>query len=82
MSHVTQGALLAVFLGICLGISAAEAAKQGAPMQKEKSFLMTAAEGQQAEIALGRMAMERAESEKVKQFAQRMIEDHTKPVRK
>jgi putative membrane protein len=45
---------------------------------KDQQFLMTAAGAQKAEVALGQMAIERAASEKVKQLAQRMVEDHTK----
>jgi putative membrane protein len=78
MAHMARGTLLALLLGLCLGISAAEAAKQGAPVQKDAGFLTTAAGAQKAEIALSQMATERAESEKVKQFAHRMIEDHSK----
>ena len=44
----------------------------------DQKFLMTAAEAQKMEIALGQTAVDRAESEKVKQFAQRMVDDHTK----
>jgi putative membrane protein len=53
-------------------------AEQKTVTQKEKAFLTKVAAGQKAEIALGQMATERAESEKVKQFAHRMIEDHQK----
>ena len=45
-------------------------------MPKDQSFLIEAAAAQKSEIALGRMAAERAESDKVKQFGRRMIEDH------
>ena len=53
-------------------------AGEDAITSKDQQFLMTAAAAQKAEIALGQMAAERAESEKVKQLAQRMVEDHTK----
>jgi len=43
-----------------------------------QSFLKKAAEGQQAEIAMGRLASERAGDEKVKQFGALMMEDHRK----
>jgi len=42
------------------------------------SFLKKAAEGQQAEIAMGRLASERAGDEQVKQFGAQMVEDHQK----
>lgn len=43
-----------------------------------QSFLEKAAEGQQAEIAMGRLASERAGDEQVKQFGTQMMEDHQK----
>ena len=45
---------------------------------EEKHFLTKVSGSQEAEIALGRMAADRAESAKVKQFGQRMIADHQK----
>lgn len=42
------------------------------------SFLHHAAEGQQSEIELGQMAIQKAGNEQVKQFGARIIEDHTK----
>ena len=45
---------------------------------EEKHFLTKVSGSQEAEIAFGRMAADRAESAKVKQFGQRMIEDHQK----
>lgn len=45
---------------------------------EEKHFLTKVSEDGKAEIAFGLMAADRAESPKVKQFGQRMIEDHQK----
>jgi putative membrane protein len=44
----------------------------------DAKFMMTAAAGGMAEVELGRLALERASSDSVKQYAQRMIDDHTK----
>ena len=41
-------------------------------------FLKTAAEDNQAEIALGQLALQHAESAEVKQFGATMIQDHQK----
>ena len=71
-----------IAIGIVLGVvstasvGAAAERKPGIPM--EKHFLVKAAGGQQAEIAFGEMAAKRGESEKVKEFGHRMIEDHQK----
>lgn len=46
--------------------------------QKEKEFLSKAAGAQKAEMAFGLMASDRADNAKVKQFGERMIDDHQK----
>ncbi len=43
----------------------------------DKTFATKAASGGQAEVELGRLAAQNAESPKVKEFAQRMVTDHT-----
>lgn len=43
-----------------------------------RSFIEKAAEGQQEEIALGQLALERAGDEQVKRFGAQMVEDHQK----
>jgi putative membrane protein len=45
---------------------------------KDKMFLHKAAEGGMAEVQLGQLALQRAGSDDVKSFAQKMIDDHTK----
>lgn len=67
------GLALGAFIGAGMATAAEPAAKAN-----DKEFLVKAAGGQKAEIALGEMATQRAESDKVKQFGQRMIEDHQK----
>lgn len=44
----------------------------------EESFLKTAAQGNQAEIALGQLAERKAFSPEVKQFGAKMVQDHQK----
>src|SRR5690242_13256010 len=48
------------------------------PGDRGDLFLKTAAEGNQAEIALGQLALQLAESAEVKQFGATMIQDHQK----
>ena len=48
---------------------------QGSP---DQAFMMKAAQGGMAEVELGNVAKSNAENQAVKDFGQRMIDDHTK----
>ena len=70
--------------GAALGVLAlawTAAAQQGAPtntkvQRSDRNFIEKAAEGGKEEVELGRLAQSKASNEAVKQFAQRMVEDH------
>jgi putative membrane protein len=67
-------------LGLLTLVSAA-AAQQSAPtntklQRSDRNFIMKAAEGGREEVELGRLAQSKASSDGVKQFGQRMVEDH------
>ena len=66
---------LCVALMVAAGVGTG-LARTADPMPKDQSFLLEAAAAQEAEISLGRMATERAKTDRVKQFGQRMIDDH------
>jgi putative membrane protein len=44
----------------------------------DRKFMEKAAEGGMAEVQLGKLATQKAESDQVKQFGQRMVDDHSK----
>jgi putative membrane protein len=44
----------------------------------DKKFVRDAAQGGMAEVELGKLATEKASSDDVKKFGQRMVDDHTK----
>ena len=44
----------------------------------DRKFVREAAQGGMAEVELGKLATERASSEEVKKFGQRMVDDHTR----
>jgi putative membrane protein len=50
----------------------------GAMAAADKSFVMEAARGGMAEVELGKLATEKASNADVKQFGQRMVDDHGK----
>ncbi len=43
-----------------------------------KTFVKKAAEGGLAEVELGKLATQKASSEEVKKFGQKMVDDHSK----
>ena len=66
--------------GVALGQDAASAGSQGASstMAQDKMFVKNAAEGSTAEIQLSQMALKKSHNDEVKQYAQKMVDDHTK----
>jgi putative membrane protein len=44
----------------------------------DRMFVKKAMQGSMAEVQLGQLTLQKSENEQVKQFAQRMIDDHTK----
>ena len=50
----------------------------GGEAKNSGSFTTSAAQGGMAEVKMGNLALAKAQSEEVKQFAQQMVADHTK----
>ena len=59
------------------GQSAAQQAGKSRLDPQDRKFLMDAAQGGLLEVEAGRLALERASSEPVRQFAQQLVKDHT-----
>ena len=73
------GMFLCAVIGAALLVSAAGvSAGQGDQALSDHQFLNEAARGSLAEITLGQMAEAKARNPQVKQFAARMIADHSK----
>jgi putative membrane protein len=80
----TMIATVAVLSVLALAWTAA--AQQGSPtntastntkvQRSDRNFIVKAAQGGKEEVELGRLAQSKASNEAVKQFAQRMVEDH------
>jgi putative membrane protein len=61
------------------GTESSEANASGSQLSaKDKAFMKKAAQGGQEEVEIGQMIADKAKSDDVKQFAQRMVQDHTK----
>jgi putative membrane protein len=50
----------------------------GQPSPMDKMFVRKALQGGMAEVQLGQLTLQKSNNDQVKQFAQRMIDDHTK----
>ncbi|WP_119459016.1 DUF4142 domain-containing protein [Rhodospirillaceae bacterium SYSU D60014] len=73
---VTATAFFAMVLAAPM--TTASAQQMGGDLSvQDRYFLLHAAQDGAAEVAMGKVAVEKAQSEEVKQFAQRMIDDHT-----
>ena len=60
------------------GARAAEGRAAATLARADRQFLMQAAEAGMAEVRAGELASQKASSPQVRQFAQRMVDDHTK----
>lgn len=75
-----------VFLAVCSLMGAAllcacsvsDAQDTTSPSASDKKFVQAALQGGAAEVQLGQLAVQKSKSEDVKQFGQKMIDDHTK----
>jgi putative membrane protein len=50
---------------------------EGDSTDQDKEFLMKSAEGNMAEIELSKLALQKSQNDEVKQFAKKMVDDHT-----
>jgi putative membrane protein len=81
--QIARAAGMAAFTGMVLlgGLAAQDkAANTGKSMLKgtDSKFVTEAAQGGMAEVKLGQLAAEKASSPDVKQFGQKMVNDHTR----
>ena len=68
----------AITTSMLLGIGSVGAADNAQGNHPDRKFFKKAAQGGMAEVALGQMAADKAESDAVKNFGQRMVTDHGK----
>lgn len=70
-------AVLAMTVAQCIGMATAQSAKTSVS-EMDSKFVKEAAQGGAAEVELGHLAMQKAASDDVKQFGQRMVTDHSR----
>jgi putative membrane protein len=68
---------LAAGLTLAAGIGVAQKS-EASRVAADNTFITKAAQGNMAEVEMGRLATQHATDAKVKQFGQRMIDDHSK----
>src|ERR1700694_2078048 len=79
MSHVLARILIAVStLAFAPGLYAADKKADAKLSSNDRNFIKDAAEDNLAEVELGKIAQQNASSAEVKQFGQRMVDDHGK----
>lgn len=76
--HLTLGGTVAVLCLLTQTHSANAAESHGQLSRADYNFAVEAYRGSTEEVALGKLAQEKATDPAVKQFARRMVEDHTK----
>ncbi len=85
--------LVAVAVMMCMGMRMSAVAQDNTSMNSgegqdmnrdmmkmssaDRKFMMTAATGGMAEVEMARMALQKSASDSVKQYAQKMVDDHT-----
>jgi putative membrane protein len=61
-----------------MGMPGADTSSANQQAMADQEFVKKALEGGAAEVQLGQLAQQKSQSEDVKQFAQKMVEDHTR----
>jgi putative membrane protein len=74
---VVQSWSLVAIIGASALLAAAPQASPNSDAQ-DKMFVAQSSEGSLAEVELGKLALKKSQDPEIKQFAQKMIEDHTR----
>lgn len=77
-SLMLRAASLVAVFGMLAFAQQSGAASKSDISTADRKFAMEAAQGGMAEVQLGQLAKDKASSDAVKQFGQKMVDDHTK----
>ncbi|HEX4133828.1 MAG TPA: DUF4142 domain-containing protein [Bryobacteraceae bacterium] len=69
---------MGLFIGLGGSLLAQKGVNADTPGSSDSRFAREAAMGGMMEVEMGKVAVQKASSEKVKQFGQRMVDDHSK----
>ena len=75
---VTLLAAMAISCGSLLVAQSGNADRMNGSGSADQTFMMKAAQGGMAEVQMGQLAKDHAQSQAVKDFGQRMVDDHSK----
>jgi putative membrane protein len=77
--YTVTALLLVAFAGIGFAQSnSADRMRSGGVPVSDRTFMNKAAQGGMAEVEMGNLALQKGQSQAVKDFGQRMMDDHTK----
>ena len=74
-NHAVTAIAISAFLAF---VVAAQQIQVNRLKKSDETFVMKALQGGMAEVELGNLAVQKASNDKVKQFGQQMVDDHTK----
>lgn len=69
--------MAAAALGLLMGMAPSHAARYGRLSAQDRSFITKASQAGATEVQLGQLAASKQDGERVRQFAQRMIQQHS-----
>jgi len=78
VNRIARAAVAAAGLVCMMAFGAAAQSSSGKASAADRQFVTKAAQGGQAEVELGQLAADKGQSQQVKDFGQKMVQDHSK----
>jgi putative membrane protein len=79
-----RGSSLLVGAALCVALTASASARthRGASKTSEQQFMTEAIQGDLAEVKMGKLAQEKGQSDRVKEFGKMLEQDHSEHLQK